>query len=58
MPLAKLIAAEQALVDQAILIARDAVAQPHRDFITKGVTAKHNTNTTRFAHASNRRNCT
>ena len=31
---------EQALVDQATLIARDAVAQSHRDIITKCVTVK------------------
>ena len=45
---------EKALADQATLIARDAAAQSYRDLITKGVTAKHNTNNplTRFAHAS------
>ena len=36
----KLIALEQAIVDQATLIARDVVAQSHRDLITKGVTVK------------------
>ena len=57
---AKLIALEQALVDQATLIACDAAAQSHRDLTTKGVTVKHNTNNslTRFAHASKMRNCT
>ena len=57
---AKLIALEQALVDQATLIARDVAAHSDRDLVTKGVTVKHNTNNslTRFAHASNMRNCT
>ena len=31
---------EQALVDQAILIAHDVAAQSHPDIITKGVTLK------------------
>ncbi len=31
---------EQALADQATLIARDAAAQSHRDLISKGVTVK------------------
>ena len=58
--MAKLIADEQALADQATLIARDAAAQSHRDLITKGVTVKRNTSNslTRFAHVSDMRNCT
>ena len=61
---------EQALVDQATLIARDAAAQSHRDLITKGVTEKpmmyeelltasqHEQLTRRFAHSSKMRHCT
>ena len=38
--MAKLSVLEQAIVDQATLIARDVVAQSHWDIITKGVTVK------------------
>ena len=57
---AKDIALEQALADQAAIIARDVAAHSDRDLITKGVTVKHNTNNslTRFAHASQMRNFT
>ena len=61
---------EQALADQSTLYAHDAPAQSHPDIITKGVTvqpmmyeellttSQHKESSTRFAHASNMRNCT